>query len=93
MEPGGTDHPELYTAWEAADGAPLIDAAIHVRWPLDAAGFEETVGIRGDEPGLENARPLQDGYHRKPGFHFFLSVSAVALARFLPALARVAIAK
>jgi hypothetical protein len=29
MEPGGDDHPELYTAWEAAGGGSLIDAAAH----------------------------------------------------------------
>jgi len=27
MEPGGDDHPELYTAWEAAGAGRLIDAA------------------------------------------------------------------
>lgn len=29
MEPGGRDHPELYTAWEAAGGSALVDAARH----------------------------------------------------------------
>jgi hypothetical protein len=35
MEPGGDDHPELYTAWEAAGAGRLIDAAEHeVEWNL-----------------------------------------------------------
>jgi hypothetical protein len=29
MEPGGTDHPALYTSWEACGGGPLIDAKRH----------------------------------------------------------------
>jgi hypothetical protein len=29
MEPGGTDHPELYTSWEACGSEPLIDAKQH----------------------------------------------------------------
>ena len=34
-EPGGDDHPELYSAWEACGGGPLIDAACHEReWNL-----------------------------------------------------------
>src|SRR5665213_4104151 len=35
MEPGGDDHPELYTSWEAAGGTSLIDAAVHEeQWNL-----------------------------------------------------------
>jgi hypothetical protein len=35
MEPGGDDHPELYTAWQAAGGGSLIDAAEHEeQWNL-----------------------------------------------------------
>jgi hypothetical protein len=35
MEPGGDDHRELYTAWEAAGGESLIDAAEHEdQWNL-----------------------------------------------------------
>lgn len=29
MEPGGTDHPELYTSWEACGAGKLIDAKRH----------------------------------------------------------------
>jgi hypothetical protein len=29
MEPGGTNHPELYTSWEASGGGPMIDAKRH----------------------------------------------------------------
>lgn len=29
MEPGGTDHPELYTSWAACGAQPLIDAKAH----------------------------------------------------------------
>lgn len=40
MEPGGTDHPELYTSWEACGSKPLIDAKRHedewnARVPVD----------------------------------------------------------
>jgi hypothetical protein len=35
MEPGGDDHPELYTTWEASGGDRLIDAAEHEeQWNL-----------------------------------------------------------